>query len=145
MNRTPNHNLFSLTAAALATALIVCGCSHSGTHGDVQGTVTLDGRPVSAGSIRFRPAPGDKPTAGTTIKDGAYRARVPVGKVRVEISAPNLSAQKPLPANSSESLGGDVNYVMPTDLIPLQYNAQSTLTLDVEPGANSKDFDLKSH
>jgi hypothetical protein len=54
----------------------------------VTGTVTLDGRPLESGLIRFVPTDGQTATADATIANGQFTATVPVGEKRVSISAP---------------------------------------------------------
>jgi len=49
----------------------------------VSGTVTLDGKPMGGGVVRFHAA--DQPAKSLEIKDGAFSGDVYVGKNRVEV------------------------------------------------------------
>lgn len=121
-----NRWLFALGLA------MVAGCSQGPKFGDVSGQVTLDGKPVNAGIIRFFPIDGNTGTGSSEISKGQYLAKhVPVNKFRVDISASNVPAVP-------------VEGVVYPEIIPSRYNAQSELTLDVAEGTNQKDFSLVS-
>lgn len=131
--------------AILLAGCLTAGCSKGPPYGDVAGNVTLDGREVASGSIRFVPLDGMTGTAGGTITAGAYSVRVPVNKVRIEISAAGAqSSQSGLSAPNETDLVASGNYVMPTELVPAKYNTKSELILQVVEGKNSANYDLKS-
>jgi hypothetical protein len=129
----------------VVAASVLAGCSNEPPYGDVFGKVTLDGKPISEGAIRFVPIDGKTSSAGALIKDGEYRQKVRINKVRVEISSPNLAvrAQRSPTSKPGELVESDVE-ATPTDLIPARYNVNSDLELDLNPGDNPQDFDLKS-
>ena len=77
-------------------AIILTGCnpSYQKETAPVRGTVTLDGKPVSAGGVSFRPAAG-RGAGGLIAIDGAYSLGTYtksdgaiVGKHKVAISPP---------------------------------------------------------
>src|SRR4051794_23859920 len=76
----------------LLTLTLAVGCS-GGKEAVVQGKVTLDGVPVQKGTIRFvstgKAAPG-----GGEINAGQYSVKVPVGEVKVEITAPQVVGKR---------------------------------------------------
>jgi hypothetical protein len=128
--------------ACFGAACIVslAGCNRGPAYGDVSGQVTLDGKAVEAGSIRFSPIDGLTASAGAPIAGGSYKAEhVPVNKFRVEISAPKKIDMAHLPPGT-DTTGG----VVPPELIPDKYNSNSELTIEVKEGGNSKDFPLVS-
>jgi hypothetical protein len=132
---------FNLSLALCATAiLLLAGCDQRASEGQVQGTVTLDGKPVDNGIIRFSPLEGQVGTAGGVIENGRFTSTVPVAKHRVEISATKISGEAPAAGRHSPSAG---DYIA-TELIPDKYNTNSELTLDVSSGLNEPHFDLKS-
>src|SRR5262245_45567977 len=71
-----------------AGGLLLCGCA--GSEVSSSGTVTLDGKPLADGDIRFIPIEGTSgPDAGAEIKDGKYNAfqtGLAGGKYRVSIA-----------------------------------------------------------
>ena len=122
----------------IATAILV-GCSDGPPVGTVTGKVTIDGVAPKDGAISFFPLDGKSPTSGATITDGQYTAEVPVGKVKIEIRIPKQIGQKriyPTPDSPVQPIMAEA--------LPPQYNDRSTLTMDVQKGANERDFELKT-
>jgi hypothetical protein len=104
---------------------------------DVKGVVKVDDKPVSEGTIGFYPTDGKAPTTGCAIKDGAYSARVPVGKMQVRINVPVVVGEvEPYPNSPKRQVKGES--------LPKRYNAETTLEIDVKAGVNDKNWDLKS-
>jgi hypothetical protein len=131
-----------IRSCLLIAVLAPAGCSDGLPFGDVRGEVTLDGKPLKEGVVRFAPTDGKTPTASALIADGQFRERVPAGTHRVEISAPKL----PKGFDSSKQLKrGTVDENVPLEeLIPARYNARSELTAEVKKGTNDLRFDLTS-
>jgi hypothetical protein len=121
---------------------VAAGCSGGSKVGEVSGQVTLDGKPLEEGVVRFAPVDGKTPTASALIAGGKFSEKVPVGKHRVEISAPRL----PKGFNSSKELKRGTVDEGPAleELIPARYNAQSKLETEVKPGRNDIKFELTS-
>lgn len=133
--------------AALRTAVIMvllpastgCGRGDGIERVVMSGKVTHQGQPVADGEIRFRPAEGTSaPITIERIVNGEYRTTmsggVPVGSHRVEIRAYN--PEDPLPQGPGDP--------QRRQLLPPQYNSQSTLTITVESGQSrlTQDFEL---
>jgi hypothetical protein len=131
---------YAYLLAAATLAFLIPACADGPPRGTVIGKVTLDGQPVETGSIRFAAVDGKTPTAGAQIKSGEYKAEVPVGDVRIEITAPKKIGSKKEFEGAPDS--GTVDVV--TEAIPARYNLKSELTMTVEKGTNTKDFELKS-
>ena len=69
-----NLPMFAVIASLIISACAGCGESDGATRVAMFGKVSLNGAPVTAGSISLLPADGnDGPTANTTIQDGIYR------------------------------------------------------------------------
>ena len=133
------HRCLGLLALVAALA---AGCRDGPSVGDVRGEVTLDGRPLDEGVVRFVPLDGKTPTASALIAEGKFSERVPVGSHRVEISAPRLPKGI---ASSRQMKRGTVDEgAALEELIPQRYNARSELKADVTRGTNQVRFDLKS-
>lgn len=105
---------------------IGCGGPKGPATYSVSGKVTMAGKPVENGQIRFAPGPGqpNSDPAVAMIKQGDYTATVTVGAKRVEIEV--YTPTGPLfdgkPTNAQ--------------VAPAQYNSQSTLTAEIKAGAN---------
>jgi hypothetical protein len=127
------------TAGLLIVLVLAAGCSDPST-GEVTGAVKVDGKPAPPGSsITFVPVDGKSPTAGGVIQNGKYTVRVPVGIAKIEIRAPG-------PVNRSKDAkeGPGPRGDLVEESLPEKYNDQSELRLDVHPGKNTRDFDLRS-
>lgn len=78
--------VLGLAASFCAAALTGCGAPPG-----VRGTVTLDGAPVTEGSISFEPADGQGPSAGANITGGRFEippaSGLKPGKMRVTVRA----------------------------------------------------------
>lgn len=133
----------------LGAAIGLAGCG--GAPGEtgpprmaLTGKVTLDGQPVSSGTISFLP-PSEMTAlrvSGGQIIDGAYS--VPkekganAGTYRVEIRALKPSGKK----MKDPDMGGEIDVMV--ESIPAKYNEKSELTAEVAPDKTTFDFDLRS-
>jgi hypothetical protein len=133
-----------LAVSLLLPGLVGLGCGSQLPMGQVSGRVTCDGKPVTEATIEFRPERG--PGAFATLdsegryvlqtkssNDGVVTGKNAVAIVPVvEFKLQNVrSAQKPA--------GGS------TIVIPEQFRRTETsgLVVDVKPGSNVFDFELK--
>jgi hypothetical protein len=122
---------------------VLAGCA-AADRAEVSGSVTVDGEPVKEGSISFEPAPGNKgPQAGAIIKDGKYHIPAASGP------APGKNVVKLLAFRETERQvqdptgkpGALTRQRVP--LFPEEYNSQSTLFREVQPGSNTFDFHVE--
>ena len=132
----------------LSGSLAGCGSGDELPREAISGTVSLDGQPLATGVIQFRPASQAEPVpAGAHIKDGAFnipRAEgLTPGNYRVIINAAGDARTLTAAESSGEKAikrGG-----LAPELIPSQYNNNSTLTAKVEAGKpNTFEFTLSS-
>lgn len=129
-----------LTAAmVLVGAVAVAGCADQ-QMGEVQGTVTFEGQPVSGAMVLFEPHEQGRPSLAVTDAQGRYQLTfsatqqgATTGKHLVRITTAQDAA-----FNDS----GKVVVAALNEKIPADYNTQSTLEVTVEPGANQIDFDI---
>ena len=135
-------SIFTLIAWAL---LLVVGCGPAGpTRAEVSGVVSLNGAPVSEGSINFFPTDGNTgPEAGGAIRDGKYhipRAQGPVlGKNRVELRSFQKSGRRIQdPTAPPGTLTEEI-----TNVFPAGFNTASTLVREVQKGKNEMPFEIK--
>jgi hypothetical protein len=134
------------TIALFSIVVIFSGCGSSRDSGlaDVSGKVTFDGKPLEYGTISFIPLDLNGPTSGTEIHNGSYtiggEVGAYIGECRVEISAHKKTGEKvPSPVDPDEMTEIVVN------MIPLNYNTNSTLTATIAEGENlNVDFNLQS-
>jgi hypothetical protein len=123
-----------------ALLLVILGCNGDGTRkANIRGKVTLDGEAVPSGAVNFEPTDGKTPTAGAVIKDGEYRAEVPLGSMRVRILSPKVVGQRSA-FNAPNSPKQDIV----KERIPPQYNTETTLTVEIKSDSRDIDFALKS-
>jgi hypothetical protein len=67
-------HLRDLMLGVLALALVAgAGCESKGKPVKVEGTVTLDGKPLSGASVTFNPVGGGRPSVGTTDSSGHFQ------------------------------------------------------------------------
>lgn len=124
--------------APMAGALWLTGCGESLPPGPkkfkVTGTVTLDGKPLETGAIRFLEPKVSADFA--PIKNGSFSLEMPAGEKRVEINATKPSDKQV--AGAKDGVKESIS------LIPPEYNSKSTLKETVKEGKNDFKFDLKS-
>jgi hypothetical protein len=133
-------------AAGLLIALFMgAGCGGESATGEVSGTVTVDGKvPPPGSSITFFPMDGKTASAGGLLEDGKYTVRVPVGMAKIEIRVPRPVIPRPVRKSKEVKEGPGAEGEVVEESLPAKYNDQSELRLDVQPGKNPKDYDLKS-
>ena len=128
-----------ISPSLVATAvLVLTGCGEQ-DRGLLSGTVKVNGEPAGPGTITLEPV--DSTRAGATAffgEDGRYDVMsagrekgAPVGEYRVLI-------------HSGEEFGAESVGPPPESKIPSRYGTPggSDLTVTIEPGNNTRDFDL---
>jgi hypothetical protein len=132
-----------------ALVSVVAGCNSSGEapqRGQLNGKVTLDGQPASAGMIRFIALDPNGINAAAKITNGEYSlppGEGPAkGKYRVEFSVPHPTKKNKMknPDNEAEWLEE------PVEVLPARYHRNSTVVLDYDPdNPQPHNFELSSH
>jgi hypothetical protein len=113
-----------LSAVAVAV-LVGTGCSGGAANSTtLEGGVTVDSKPVAAGTIQFLPEQaGQGSAAGGAIAAGRYRAeRVPLGDVRVIV----VAVEKTRQLSADERGWVDWEYV---DLVPEDRRAGEVVSI----------------
>ncbi len=121
----------------LTASLLPLGCSSKGddTVG-VSGTVNLDSKPLSEGTITFAGDPGTVP-AVLTVKNGSFEGQVKPGKKKVQIMAYKATKAPPTATETTDEF--KENY------IPARFNTESKLTAEVTAsGLSPNKFDVES-
>lgn len=129
---TPSRHCRASDALAvlLLAAAAGCGAEKGPQIGQVEGVVTLDGKPLANAAIIFKPVHGRESNAVTDSQGHYSLSYKPdttgaiVGNHRVSIST------------KSE--------FQPKELVPTHYHHEDVPAVTVEPGDNSINFELKS-
>jgi len=128
-----------LTPLAWAAPLVLlAACGDSGPErAEVTGTVTLDGDPLPEATVVFQPAQGS-PSIGETGSRGRYRLEYTAGKTGATLGKHRVSITtgcvKGPPGNEKEV----------PERVPPEYNTESQITRQVEPGENVFDLPIKT-
>lgn len=119
---------------------VVAGCggaANSAHRAAVKGEVTLDGKPLAKGAIKFAPLEGTSGVVtGAPIEDGHFDLPAEIGAAvgwnRVEITAMKKTG-KMVP----DPFSPGTKVEMETSAVAARFNTGSTLKLEVKPGVNS--------
>lgn len=112
----------SIGLLVLVAALATVGCSQGPPKFEITGNVTLDGQPITTGSVMFLPADGSREVSRGDVVDGRYTLECVAGEKIVQIAG----------------------YTQAEKLIPWTYAvANSGLTASVSENAEM-DFELSS-
>src|SRR5437773_11756859 len=122
-----NNRWRSLLALLALTTWMGCG----GGNGrmPVSGEVTLNGTALSAGNSSFEPAANQGEASGALIRTGLYtipaEQGLPPGEYLVRIFASGEAQTGGAAPTPEELMGGKIP-PPPKELIPAEYNVQST-------------------
>jgi hypothetical protein len=130
-------------ALLIACLCIATGCGTSTRV--IEGSVTLDGKPLPSGAISFEPTDSLGRPFGGDILDGCYRIEIPPeqahGTSVVRIMSPQPTGRK-VPAGPPAARGATIDEI--AEAIPAQYNNKSTLKVDLSTSI-AHNFELSSH
>ncbi|QDU11666.1 carboxypeptidase regulatory-like domain-containing protein [Gimesia aquarii] len=122
-----------LLAALSIMVVMSVGCSDRAPDmpelGRVHGTITLDGKPLPDVTIYFEPEKG-RPSTAKANPDGFYEAFYLIDAKGVKIG----------PCSVRVEWGIDDS----GPAIPVKYGIKSELSLNVKPGDNTYDIEMKS-
>ena len=136
--------LLNMTLLSLSFVFL-SGCgggSDTPPLGTVSGVVTLDEKPLADAEVTFQPEKG-RPSLGKTDSEGNYTLAYTVNENGALIGSHQVIITTAVEAFSDETGAGNDREARP-EILPAKYNAQTTLTAEVKPGANTIDFPLKS-
>lgn len=136
--RPATHSKRSLILAALA-CVAVGGCQPDGPErGDVEGVVTLDGKPLGGALLTFRPQAGGRPSYARTDENGVYELVYASGLTGALVDDHLVEI-------STETAGDPGQEIAPSpERLPPRFNSQSNLVKTVDAGDNEINFELWS-
>jgi hypothetical protein len=109
----------------------------------VTGTVTLDGQPVSRGTIVFVPVAEKMIKVGAAVEEGKYDIPAKYGaypgEYKVEVVCLRPTGRKVPLDDPPGAMGDEV-----ANVVPPEFNKNTTLTATVAAGENQFDFQLES-
>jgi hypothetical protein len=122
---------------------LCCGCGPGGKRRALRGSVTFAGRPLEQGNITFLTTAGPPgPVCGALIRAGRYDVPAAQG---LEPGTYRVAISSPVPGGTltpEEKAAGASPRAR--ERLPPQYNAASTLTVEVTAGGpNQFDFNLE--
>lgn len=127
-----SHTAFACNL--LVGLLLITGCDKStGPElGQVKGRVTLNGQPLEGARIIFWPGEG-RPSVATTDGAGRYELRYTTNQngALVGNHQVRISTAIPLPDDTTAK-----------EVVPAEFNTNSTLVREVKLGRNEYDFDI---
>ena len=119
------------------------GCGGGDGRPSVAGSVSFQRQPIQKGTIEFLPISGTRgPSAGGAITAGQYdisKGGPLPGKYTVVIRA-FRGTEKMI---ETEAYGKRVQVEKTEQFIPARFNARTELEVDIQPGKNTLDFNLK--
>lgn len=136
-----------LKASGLLALMVVIGCGSggggSGKTAVVKGKVTVNGAPLSGGTITFSSASNESVEGGGTINaDGTYEAGgVPMGECKIAIDNSSLKDLTTVKTDPLPGMPAPPKYIK----IDAKYYkaATSGLTVNVDSSSKTHDIDLK--
>ncbi|MDD3469576.1 MAG: hypothetical protein PHE53_06290 [Thermoguttaceae bacterium] len=126
----------------LLLSLPGCGEDSQGRK-DVTGSITLDGTPVTDGTIQFEPCgkQAERTRSGAPIVDGKYSIDLGKGLAPGEYLV-RISSKKDTGKTTTTGMGQEAIY---KEMIPQEFNTNSDKKITVKEGAkNVFDFNIKS-
>ncbi|MFN3189226.1 MAG: hypothetical protein ACE361_01795 [Aureliella sp.] len=127
-----------------------CGGPISQRRASVSGQVTLDGKPLKEGTVRFVPAAGNSgPKVSVPVDRGRFSTELRygpmVGTNRVEIVSRDTGGLELDDEEAIDRLKGLRGRRIAVERVPAKYNSRTTLTVEISPDEeNELEFALSS-
>lgn len=128
--------VFSIAFKCLGLA----GCGGPANVGQVTGSVTLNGAPLSGALVRFQPLATGSPSAAITDGDGKYSLKYTRSVLGAEVGEHQVS----ITTFAAGDPDADTPQASVPEKVPARYNSATELTATVKPGANQIDFPLEA-
>jgi hypothetical protein len=124
----------AFAALGLASLLLTVGCGRSDRPdlGTVEGTVTLNGKPLAGALVVFTPSGPGRSASDLTDAAGRYELTY----LR-DIAGATLGPHVVIITTATEERGG-------REILPPRYHEKTELSATIAAGANTIDFPLES-
>ncbi|MDR0610498.1 MAG: hypothetical protein LBG58_10345 [Planctomycetaceae bacterium] len=136
----------NLSILLMLMFLLIPGCHGNNPQGriTINGEVTLDGAPLTDGSVEFASQPGNSPsiTTGAPVKNGKFSIPAAQGLMAGQTYSVKFRAIVEVPETKVDTGAPMTSKVETRDLIPPKYGSQSKETLTVEKGKKHYTFNL---
>jgi hypothetical protein len=130
--------LLALAGALLILPLAGCGGADIPELGEVEGTVTIDGKPASGILVSFVPTAGGRPSSGITNDDGYYELQYSPQAMGALVGSHHVSIVSEEPSTVDDP-GERSAPLVQKSKIPQQYLATKK-QIDVKAGSNTADL-----
>jgi hypothetical protein len=152
------RRVYWLVMVLLAFVAVLGGCAKKPgrQNAEVKGKVTIDGKAVTAGNVRFVAEDGEYGAEASLTPEGTYTmSDAPVGLVRITVHTKQYAGNKAPEKEKTDTAkggGGSMGMVMPTNIglvyvaTPDKYADPKTSNLKyvVEPGSQEHNIELTS-
>lgn len=130
-----------LLCLGISFFLLGCGSSNVPDLNTVEGTVTMDGKPLPNAQVIFSPTgtEGGRPAAAITDEDGYYQLEYSPGNYGATPGAYRVSISTA--SSKTDEQGNDVPV---PETVPAKYNVNSELEVKVPSESGDYDFKLDS-
>lgn len=123
-------------ASVVMGIVVLAGCQRNTTV-EIAGTVRIDSTAIPQGTIGFRPADGQGPTAEAVIQEGRYQLTMAPGLKKVVIRGYRVVGElHPWGPNAPSA-------PKLAPIVPPKYNDQSELQTEIREPNPQLDFDLQ--
>ena len=144
MNHVPIRTMFRRSGFLwLLSLALLAGCADdSPPLGSVSGTLTLDGKPFSGGSLMFTPEGGGRPSVAVTDENGEFEALYLQNTAGALLGTHSVTFE---PVGEKADVPEEEQFMPPTGARkgPKSYKI-SPATIEVKSGSNQLDFTLST-
>lgn len=120
-------------------SVLLSGCG-GGKLGEVEGTVTLNGKPLSGAEVVFQPDHEGRPSSGITDEEGHYVLQYTANQAGAEVGVHTVRIRAEV--TRKDRFGEEVTV---GDRVPTRYNEESELKKEVTSGDQEINLELESN
>lgn len=141
---TNSKTLSAIVTIFCVTAIVGCSPQYEGNkRWEISGAATFGGQPIVEGSIDMAPVDHDGNRVSGMIENGAYHFAEEdgptLGKYRIEIYGFQAVGGGTTGGGDEDAEAEEANL---RQVVPAQFNKQTTLEIEIVDGENVHDFNL---